>query len=593
MPLSGPYAPAPRPNPRGGRREALAMLKSGRLKEARKLYRQLLSGAPQDPEIHHYLGIISLQTGRPAEAVKQIRKAVALKPDYASAHNNLGQALDAAGRPGDAEGHYRRALELDSGFFEAHNNLGNALLKLDKTTEAVGHYRAALNIRPDYAEALFNLGTVLRGIDEPEEALACFERAAALKPIPEAFANVAALHERAGRLEAAKTALEKALGLNPNLADARLTLAKALIQEKDWPAARRELSALLKSHGKTRNRDLRIVVSAAAKELGKIDEREKKFESAMKHFAWANRVQAENHPGLSGMAASFFKDVDALINYFRNMPEAAADPTPAPGSGDRPDPVFMVGVPRSGTTLLLKILSTRPDVEIIDEKPILSFVIKKMEALGFPYPTGLDRLTAEDIAVLRDEYWRRADVYLPEGRNRSVVVDKDPPNLIHLGLVSKLFPGARVLVSLRDPRDVCFSCFANIFLPTPLLANFNTFKGTVTAYAAMMDLWQVYRRVLPLPQHIVRYETLVLEMEKETKEIASFLGLEWLPAMLDYYRPEVGRMVNTPSYNQVNQKPYTSSMGRWLPFRDHLQDGLPILAPYLEAFGYEQPTAPY
>jgi hypothetical protein len=253
-------------------------------------------------------------------------------------------------------------------------------------------------------------------------------------------------------------------------------------------------------------------------------------------------------------------------------------------------PIFVVGFPRSGTTLTQQILAAHPALETAEELPLLSALqrrVPEFSASGAPYPEGLADLTGEGIGALRGAYWRAAEeaVDLAEGKR---LVDKLPLplTLVHLGLVRRLFPQAKIVVALRDPRDVILSCFMQAFEANEAMVHFNDLGTAARLYAEVMGLWLDLREGVGLDAHAFRYESLVAEPAATVAAICEHLGLDYSDSLLGYHQSS--RPVATPSYRDVAEPVYSRAVGRWRNYRDHLKEVAPILAPFVAALGYAE-----
>jgi len=246
-----------------------------------------------------------------------------------------------------------------------------------------------------------------------------------------------------------------------------------------------------------------------------------------------------------------------------------------------PDPVFLVGFPRSGTTLVERALAAHPNITASDEYPALERVIAGIAG----YPDGLGGLDASDLASLRAEYWRITVAAFGDGVRQGRYLDKAPMNIVQLGAIQRLFPAARVIVALRDPRDVCVSCFLQDFALNEAMAQFLTLDGSAKFYAMVMNLAGHYKQALAVPRLDYRYEDAVSDFEGTMRRLLEFIGEPWDDAVIS--REERARtMVATPSYRDIGSEIYSRSVGRWRNYADAMADSLPLLAPFVEEFGY-------
>jgi hypothetical protein len=247
--------------------------------------------------------------------------------------------------------------------------------------------------------------------------------------------------------------------------------------------------------------------------------------------------------------------------------------------------VFMIGFPRSGTTLLETVLGGAEEVVTLEEREVLAGGVRTF--MGSP--TALDRLAAADAAELdpfREAYWNdvRAQGVDPEGR---VFVDKLPLNTFKLPLITRLFPQAKIVFSVRDPRDVVLSCFRRHFALNPAMFEFLTLEGTARLYDATFRLFGLYRDRLGIEPHIVRYEDMVEDFEATTRRACAFMGVEWRPELKGFAERARDRGIATPSAAQVARGLYRSGMGQWRAYEAQMAPVLPLLQPWVSALGYD------
>jgi hypothetical protein len=263
--------------------------------------------------------------------------------------------------------------------------------------------------------------------------------------------------------------------------------------------------------------------------------------------------------------------------------------TPARDADEPARHVFLVGFPRSGTTLMENVLASHADVVDLDERDALIGAGRDL----FVTDEGIDRLAVVDdaeIARRRADYFRRVREYLPDLAGKTLL-DKHPLHTVRLPLIAKLFPDAKVLFARRDPRDVVLSCFRRRFRMNPAMYQLLTLEGAARYYDAVMRLTETYRAKLPVPMHLVRYESLVADFETEAAAICDFIGLEWSDSLLDFAEKAHGRDIRTPSAKQVRKGLYSEGMGQWRPYAAQLEPVMPLLKPWIDRFGYAQSQA--
>jgi tetratricopeptide (TPR) repeat protein len=585
--------------------------RQGHLERARVHYERVLRDQPDHPDALHLLGLVALQSGDRGRARELIGRAIARSPNHASFHNSLASVLMEENRADEAEASLRQALVLDPFYPEAHNNLGNALQQLGRLDEALESYARALGFRKDYAEAYYNRGRALQALHRLEEAEASFRQAVTLRAdYVKAIRSLGDILAELGRTAEAEVQLQRALELSPR--DAETLAAIASFRERQS-----ELSLALQLCEEALVQDpsnLKATLVAArcqrrqgraAEGLARLDGLDVRgldgdsrahvlFEraalcdrlgdcgAAFAAYAEANRLAAETPAWQRIDATAFPRTIERLSQRFTADWVASWTPAvPAP----EPAPVFLIGFPRSGTTLLEQILDAHPALSAMEEKPAIDRVKQRLGAMSGGYPDALAALSEADIVSLRQTYFAEVATCLG-GLPSATLVDKLPLNIIDAGLIHRIFPNARMLLALRHPADVVLSGFMQAFKPNAAMVHFSTVEDTARFYRMVMELWQTYRRVLALTVLTTRYEDLVADMEAETRRILTFLGISWEDSVLGYANRAKARAIATPSYHQVVQPIYRRSVARWRHYRPFLAEALAILAPLIAELGY-------
>ena len=527
--------------------QALQHHTAGRLPEAERIYRQILQADPRQPVALHFLGVIAHQVGKNEVAVDLIMKALAIRPNEAEAHNNLGAALKELGRLDEAVASYHKALEIQPGLAAAHSNLGVALLGQGKLDEAAASYQKALAIKPDYADALVNLCEVF---------------------------------EKTNRTDALRETVDKARQSFPEDPRFALNEAQLLKLDGDFGAARTVLEATGKGVADARFLGARTYL------LGELCDRLGDSRAAYDYFMDSNSRSRNTPEAKRADGRAYRTRVDALAKRFTS--DWTAGWRSLESNDGRPDPVFLVGFPRSGTTLLDTILSSHPAVTVVEEMPAVRNMRIAFERLPGGYPDGLAELDPAHLAALRQIYFTELDKHLEPEEQSAVVIDKLPLNAVDAGLIHRILPKARFLFVQRHPCDCVLSCFMQKFKINSAMANFLDLEDAADLYDKVMTLWRQYQTVLPLEIHSLRYESLVESFEETLTPIFDFLGVGWDDGVHAYTETAYRRgMINTPSYNQVTQPLYTRSSGRWERYREQMQPVLPRLLPWARRFGYD------
>ena len=599
--------------------EGHAHHRAGRFEEAEAIYRRVLAAEPNNPDALHLLGMIAQAAGNYELVEQLIGKAIAANPNVPAYHNNLGNALEELGRPRDAVDAYRRALALNPDYAEAYNNLGNALCGLGRLEDAVDAYHTTLALRPEYAEAHNNLGNALKRLGLPEEAVASYGKALVIKPdYAAAYSNLGMALKEQGKLEDAVAAYRKALAIAPNHAEALYNLCEVFEKTNRTEDLRETLNsarrhcpedprfALREAQLLKRDGDYaaaRAVLEAAGEDLadagylaarthllGELCDRLGDAEAAYGYFTQGNRRDLYAVP--DGPRAKrddgpkYQARIDALARRFSAGWVAGWHDIEHQDS--RPDPVFLVGFPRSGTTLLDTILSSHRAITVVEEIPAVRNMRIAVERLPGGYPDGLSALGPADLAGLRQVYFAELDNHLEPQDHSTITVDKLPLNIIEAGLIQRIFPRARFLFALRHPCDCVLRCFMQSFEINEAMVNFLDLEDAARLYDKVMALWRRYQAVLPMAVHTLRYESLIEGFEETLTPLLDFLGLDWDDGLESYAATAQARgIINTPSYNQVTQPLYTRSRGRWERYREQMKPALPLLLPWARRFGYD------
>lgn len=602
--------------------EALvALYASGRLNEAEARAKELIDEAPETPILHNILGAILAGRGDSDAAARAYRNAIEIDPEYAEAHNNLGNLLkdtdDTEGaiacfrraieiNPDFAEAHsnlagalmeagsmeeaaegFQRAVELDSRYFEDFNNLGIALQELGDFDGAIKNFARAIEVKPDFAEAYYNLGKVHEAAGRPKEAVAVYEKALVHRPgYPEAQNQLGNALKACDRMEEAMAAYRAAIAVEPGHVKAHENLGHALLETgrlEEAAKVYREALALRPESGELHRHLANAIRFTApgdeitamtnlyerpgyppeermhlAFALGKAYGDLKDYEQSFFYLADANRLKR----------ASFDFDLAEVERVFSQIRETLS-PEFFEGlnasTHDSERPIFIIGMPRSGTTLIEQILASHPDVyaagELEDFDRSLSYVLQEKE-VGFP--AGLDKLDFSDLDRVVAAYMERLEHRAGDARR---VTDKLPHNFLYAGLIGFLMPSARIIHVRRDAMDTCFSIFANLFTAHHGYAYDLAELGSYyRLYEALMDHW---REIAPDRMFELDYESLVAEPEQTVRALLDYCGLEFDPACLEFHKTD--RAVRTASAAQVRRPLYRDALQRWRHYEAHLQ----------------------
>lgn len=528
---------------------------------------------------------LALRSQGPQVAAQLALQAVTDGVEHPSILNLAASVHHGQSRFEEAAKLLRRARALSPKDPNILNSLGVCLKALGRTDEALKSYDAALRIDPGMAAAHFNRGAILESTANITESRSAYEQAAALDPrYVEPLASLAWLDAQAGDSEAARMRANRTLSLSPSNLLAHMALASADLQERNLAAAEERLSALIRNPavgGLNRS----IVLSL----IGDVYDAERRSGEAFAAYGAANtELKALNRGRFEGPGEeSALGHTRRLESWFESIDPALWREAPPirPKAADPKAHVFLVGFPRSGTTLLENVLAAHPDVVSLEEKDLLA----PQSAAYLTSAEGLERLariSSGEALRQRDRYWAAVRKLGVEPRGR-VFIDKMPLASVALPLIAKIFPNARVLFARRDPRDVVLSCFRRRFGMNPSMYQLLTLDGAAAYYDAVMRLSEVYRHRLPVAQHEVRYEGLVEDFEGTARAACDFLGLQWEQGMADFAAKARTRGISTPSAAQVGRGLNRDGQGVWHRYQEQMAPVLPVLEPWIRRFGYE------
>ncbi|HFD80752.1 MAG TPA: sulfotransferase family protein [Gammaproteobacteria bacterium] len=567
---------------------ANALLQCGLHEEAALECERLARSAPGAPVAWFLLGRSRAELDQLDEAAEAYRRALQLQPGHPQASFGLGYVLHRLGRWEEALEHFREALRSQPGMAQAHWGLGMSLQMLGRLDEALEHHRRAAALNPRHAGARIGIGTVLSLQGHQDQAVASFREAIALEPDnTDARLKLAANLMPLGQPDEAQRLVDQVLEMEPDNVEA-VTLAATIDQHRgDIERSRRRIEPLLAAgveeinlalawaavckSGDQPEKAIKLLERQLRREhgltatgrrnahfaLGRLYDAGGDYARAFEHYRRGNELK-----GASFDPAQREAQTDATIEVFS---ATAMDSLPrASLISDRP--VFVIGMPRSGTSLIEQILASHPQVYGAGELLQVIHAAGSMHTrLGKkqPYPACLPQLQQGEIDGLARDYLQHIEGLAPEARR---VVDKMPGNFMYLGLIDRLFPGARVIHSMRDPLDTCLSCYFQDFSRShPYSYDLRHLGAFYRSYRRLMEHW---RTVLRIPMLEVQYEELVEDQEGVSRRMLEFCGLEWDEHCRDFHRTR--RYVATASYDQVRRPLYRSSVARWKNYAEFL-----------------------
>jgi tetratricopeptide (TPR) repeat protein len=595
---------------------------AGLLTEGEQAARRAIALDPTHGGAWNNLGIILQEAGKYADSKHCLERTLTLQPHNAEAYNNLGNTCKRLGLLAQAERHWRRALALQPDYPEPHSNLANLLTEQAEYEKAAAHAKRAIELKPQLADAYINLAGVEMARQRYGEAVRWLDALLTFAPMHATGLGAKALAlKKMDRLEAALEAAERAVAAAPHNAEAQNARGLVLqaLGRADAAMAAYDRAAELPG---TAGEQAVINRAILLMELGEAAAAETAFNRATTLFprsasAWFNRADLTkfragdatiatmqallDNPDISqadrlllnfalGKAHLDLEDSDRAfmhLNEGNRLKRATISYDPAAasnwmarvaqvfspellarlgGQGAASNlPVFVLGMPRSGTTLVEQILASHPQIHGAGE---LGHVQTMVMGLG-DFPAIANTLAPEQLRQFGQNY---LNAVAPLARGRRHVVDKMPVNFVYAGMIRLMLPGAKIIHCRRDAVDTCLSCYSKLFAAEQSfsydmaeLGRFHRDYQTLTAH---------WRAVLPADAFLeVDYESVVDDIETQARRMLAFLGLDWHPACLDFYNTK--RPVKTASVNQVRQPVYRSSAGRW---RRHAAQLGPLLA---------------
>jgi tetratricopeptide (TPR) repeat protein len=539
--------------------KADTLLTLNRHAEAISEFDKVLSRAPDNLIAWTKRGLALGSLGRDAEARDSFARALRLNPNISGLHLNMANTLQRLDRHEEAVTHYRRAVALQPDLGWAHGNLGNSLIALGRWQEAQDSLARALKLLPRVAHLNHSMGIALGKLGHYPEALASFDAALAVEPgHAGVLGSKARLLQILGRSDEARAALEQAIAADPAAVSNYVALRDIVIRFEAGDPRIAAMEQLLTDPAcpTEQQSDLHLTLAKAYSDTG---DRVRAF----RHLAEGNALKRS----LIGY------DERATLANFQRVAEVFT-PTlmrEKAGQGEPSElPIFIIGMPRSGTTLIEQILASLPTVDARGE--LSHFQNAVIAVTGrTDYPEQVAEMTPGQIAAVGSTYVRNITAVAAPGMR---FTDKMPANYKYTGLIRLALPRAHIIHAVRDPIDTCLSCFETSFQNAQNFAyNLGELGRLYRAYEQLMARW---REVLPAGAMLeVRYEDLVTNFEVEARRLVAYCGLEWDDACLAFHKTE--RPVLTASAGQVRQPLYTSSVGRWRAYAEELKPLLEAL----------------
>tara|TARA_B100000579_G_scaffold434309_1_gene454915 strand:+ start:911 stop:2680 length:1770 start_codon:yes stop_codon:yes gene_type:complete len=537
-----------------------AVLKQlGRSPEAVSANQNAVALSPRDSYSHYNLGTTLKEVGRLEEAEKSFRQAIALKPDFAEAYNNLGATVQALSRLEEAIKIYKNAITLKSDYIEAYYNLGIVLKDRFRIEEAERNFRQAIVLKPDFAEAHNGLGAVLKELGRLDEAEASYRHAIMLRSdYAEAHCNLGTTLKTLGKLDDAKVSFSKAIAFEPNLAEAHrhLTLVKKFDSHDQQYKKMKELY-LDKNISREELCHINFALAKACEDLGE-------FEQAFAHYNEGNALRKKL------LNYDITKDVDQFDQLRSSYSQLYEHSLAKENFKNELIPIFIVGMPRSGTTLVEQIISSHSLVTGAGE---LFFA----NEFGASVARGVSKADTESLFSFREKYLAEL---LRVSNDRLFVTDKMPNNFRYIGLIVSALPEAKIIHVKRNPAAVCWANYKQYF-HSKTLGYCYSLNDVIRYYGLYEDLMGFWGKTLSKSIYSLDYELLTVNQNDETRKLIEHLGLDWDEKCL--FPQNNRRSVATASNTQVRKKIYQGSSRQWEKYKPFLKGQLDCLDYPLES----------
>ncbi|MEX2525710.1 MAG: sulfotransferase [Gammaproteobacteria bacterium] len=561
-----------------------SLYREGNYAELAGRIQSLLNDHPEELVLHSLLGAAWLELGEYDSAIDSYRAALAIKPDFDKVHNSLGIAHLRLRQFDEAGTAFRNAVGINPRFAEAWFNLGIVHENSRQWSAAAECYRKAIAARPDYAEAHNSLATVLWQEGETDAVAEHYGKALSLRRnYYPAWRNLLHFLEKANRHEELKQARQQAADVLGNHELIRFYAGVLADMDNDTALARTLLESIVFDTGDNLGcHDEQLRLGRLVAVCDRLDDTAGAMDYARRANALSQAISADK--GIAGEGYQVM--VRERRAFF--VPENLSCWSILPQSGmNEMAPVFIVGFPRSGTTLLDTILRGHPQIRIAEECDAVALLVDRLASASDHHLQNLPDLKPDTIRQLGELYRDRLNYHLQTDDESLRLIDRSTLNMIHAGEILRIFPEARFIFLLRHPADSVLSCYMQTFYETPANANFYSLEDAAALYDLVFGLWRQYEEGLGMNILYVRYEDIVEDIEQACRSVLDFIDMPWHPAMLEHRSTARNReMIRTASYNQVTQPLYTRAAGRWRRYRDALEPVLPVLEPWARRFGY-------
>ena len=521
----------------------------------------------------------ALREKRYAESKDLLEMVMLINSNIFEVNYNLGILNLESGDLDASIPYFEKSKKLNPKSSQVYFNLGLAFSKKKEKILAKINYKKAIKLDPNNSLAFYNLGTIYQNNFETDKAEQYLKKSIDLNPnFILAFNNLFNLYDRSNQLDKYSELLERAQN---SLSEKNLISFYSGINQykkKNYQQAIEILENLkLEENNFIQNINRHTILAKSYDHI-------KNFDKAF-YFFKSNNDLVKNYYGKNINEKIFINYVNQRVDFFNNFKVNKWKHYSK--KNEFTDPIFLIGFPRSGTTLLDTILRTNKSVEVIEVKPILKNFLIKLEKETKNDFNQLYDLDQEYIKEMQNFYFSEREKY-QKNKKTKIVIDKLPLNIIHIGEILRIFPNAKFVLALRHPYDSVLSCFMQQFDLNPAMKNFLSLENSAILYDLVMRLWSIYKKIFKINLHIIKYEDVVIDFEKTTKEIFKYLDLDWSDDTKNFYLTAKNRIdISTPSYNQVTSPLYLKSLNRWKNYEKQFKDIKKYLDKWVNEFNYK------
>ena len=556
---------------------ACVLKDSGNPTQAEKFLKDALKINPSFDFALTNLGAVLNELEKFDEGEQYLRKALRINSSSPMALNNLGNILSNKKNNKEAELCYRKAIEIKSDFSIAYNNLGSLLSKQGNLIEAEKFTQKAINFNPKFELAYVNLGTIKIDLDKLKEAEELFLSAIEInEKYNYAYSNLFRLYETTNKISNLKNKIES-LNQNENIINEILMFkARISFREKDFITAKKYIDQVSNEWIKNTDHSTNLLFWSFR---AFIEEKVKNHDEAFKCFekSQLNLKYENTNPKI-------FQDY--ITTYRKNIDKDAFLAKTKGTKIIKDSPVFLIGFPRSGTTLLDTILRSHPEIDVLEEKPLINSVEQIIKSKFKFSLDELHHLTSKDLDYLRNHYLEILRDNC-DNKNAKILIDKFPFQTVCLPLINLLFPNSKIIFTHRNPYDTVLSCFQQSFEPNNAMANFRSIESASRIYDLTMSIWLDYKEKLKINHITSKYEDLIEDFDKHILKILNFLDVSWDENIKNYRNTAHDRgKINTPSSSQVVQPLYKSSIDKWKNYEKYFENSNRYLRKWISYFKY-------